>query len=203
MTHKEGAKYRPAFSSPRSLITSDALLYFNSQQEISEFSLNSLVKTKVNLMYKLIIVFFLSFLTIPLVYAKQNMPDHCVNIKIELTSVGLGVGGTWGDGELTLGSGINKQTYYFTASGLSLAEAGVAMFSASGSACHPSDTKDSKFDISKLPGIYGGFSGGIDIFPGIGGSVLWNESGVNIKLRSHFLGVFVGLPLKSLILKMK
>ena len=155
-------------------------------------------------MYKLIFILFLSLLNTALVYAAAGeAEDVCVDIKFELTSIGLGVGGSWGDGELTRGNGVNKQTYYFTASGLSLAEAGVAMFSASGTACHPSDTKDSNFDISKLPGIYGGFSGGIAVFPGIGGSVLWNDSGVKIKLRTHFLGVFVGLPLKSLILKMK
>jgi hypothetical protein len=128
--------------------------------------------------------------------------DNCIDIKFELKSIGLGIGWTWGDGELA----IDNQKYYFSANGLSLAEVGFAMISTLGKVCGLRPIKETnmkKFDISKLPGIYNGIGAGIAIIPGYGAWVLQNQNGVSITLNSYFHGVIVGLPIKSLILNLK
>jgi hypothetical protein len=152
-------------------------------------------------MYKAIIVFLLCLLFVPLVNA--NGSEQCKDIKFKLMSVGVGIGGTWGNGELTIGNSPNEQTYYFTAGGFSLAEVGVAMFSTTGKVCGLSDGTDYTYDIAKLPGIYGGVGGGIAVLPGYGYWTLWNQNGVSITLNSSFHGIFVGLPIKSLILTLQ
>ncbi|MCF6250795.1 MAG: hypothetical protein L3J75_05925 [Methylococcaceae bacterium] len=125
--------------------------------------------------------------------------DNCVNIKFYLWSAGIGIGGTWGDGQFTIGTSPNEQTYYFTASGFSLAEVGVAKFNTNGEICGIKNEDD----ISNFSGIYRGFGAGLAILPGIGYWWFENQNGVTITLNSYFHGIFVGLSLKSLILELK
>ncbi len=124
---------------------------------------------------------------------------NCVNIKFYLWSAGIGIGGTWGDGQFTIGTSPNEQTYYFTASGFSLAEVGVAKFNTNGEICGIKNEDD----IAKFSGIYSGGGFGIALLPGYGIWGLVNQNGVKITLNSSFLGIFIGFPLKSLILELK
>jgi hypothetical protein len=131
--------------------------------------------------------------------ADTGIVDECAEIKFELWSVGIGIGGTWGDGQFTIGTSPNEQIYYFTASGFSLAEVGVARFNTYGEICGINNENE----ISNFSGIYSGGGFGVALLPGYGIWSLVNQNGVSITLNSSFHGIFVGLPLKSLFLELK
>jgi hypothetical protein len=98
-------------------------------------------------------------------------------VSIESTSVALGIGVTWGDGQLTY----NGQTYPFSINGLSVVDLGVSSVTASGEV----------YNLQKLEDFSGNYvAGEAGAVVGGGGSIVHmeNQNGVVIKLNTTQTG---------------
>lgn len=114
-------------------------------------------------------------------------------LKIESTSIGAGVGVTWGKGSLTLRNGM---TYRFSLRGLNLAEAGVTKISATGEVYNL--TKLSQFD-----GTYTGVSASATVAGGRGILRIRNESGVIIVLKTTSRGLGLKLATEGIRIQLE
>lgn len=131
---------------------------------------------------------------------KQD-PDNCphpYSINLKLTSVGVGLGGTWGHGTLAFSrkdenGKTQEDTYYFSARGFNFTDVGVARINSSGSVCGLTD-------ISQFSGTYGGIGSDLALAGGIGISRFWNQHGIVLKLRESLQGIHFGFAGKSLVL---
>ena len=113
-------------------------------------------------------------------------------IRIESTSVALGIGVTWGDGILTY----DGKEYHFSVSGLSVVDLGVASVTATGEVYNLTKLED--FEGNYVAGEAGAVVGG-------GGSVVHmeNQSGVVIKLDSTQTGAKLTLAAEGVNIELK
>jgi hypothetical protein len=103
--------------------------------------------------------------------AKDEKPDGTVSIKE--TSAAAGVGATWGSGTLTY----KGKTYPFRVRGLQAGDVGVATIEATGDVYHLKSLSD--FD-----GTYAAVGAAAAAGPGAGASIMRNDRGVVVELRS-------------------
>ena len=113
-------------------------------------------------------------------------------LQIESTSIGAGVGVTWGKGTLTLKNGM---TYRFSLRGLNLAEAGVTKISATGEVYNLSK-------LSQFDGTYTGVSASATVAGGRGILRIKNESGVVIVLKTASRGLGLKLATEGIRIKL-
>ena len=105
-------------------------------------------------------------------------------MEISTTTVAIGIGGTWGDGILTLKDG---SQHAFSMRGLDVASVGVTTFEATGNVYHLKDLED-------FTGTYSSIGAGLAIAKGLKGTTMQNPEGVviNISSTTTGLGVEVG-----------
>ena len=113
-------------------------------------------------------------------------------VTIESKSVALGVGVSWGDGELRY----NDQAYTFSVKGLSVVDVGVAKVSARGKVFHLSKLED-------FSGTYAAAQAGAAVGGGMSVVVLKNQNGVVMELTSTQTGVKFTLGGEGIELKLK
>jgi len=113
-------------------------------------------------------------------------------IRIESTSVALGIGVTWGDGVLTY----EGKEYHFSVSGLSVVDLGVASVTASGEVYNLKSIDD--FEGNYLAGEAGAVAGG-----GASIAEMQNQNGVVIKLDSTQTGAKLTLAAEGVNIDLK
>jgi hypothetical protein len=105
-----------------------------------------------------------------------DAPD--ANLELTAGAVAVGIGYTWGHGEITYQGASHK----FSISGISIVDVGIVNISATGSVYHLAKLED-------LNGNYVAASAGLTIAGGGDAVVLRNEHGVFIKLLSTDQGI--------------
>jgi hypothetical protein len=120
-----------------------------------------------------------------LAQAAKKQPD--ATVKLSEGSVAAGIGWSWGKGVLTY----KGKTYPFKVEGLSVLEVGITKAQATGNVFNLKKVED--FD-----GLYG--AGGVEgtAVKGAGSTVLKNEKGVVIELKSATKGASLKLALEGL-----
>jgi len=113
-------------------------------------------------------------------------------VKIESTSVALGVGVTWGDGELTY----DGQVYHFSVSGLSVVDLGIASVSAAGEVYNLNRLED-------FAGTYVAGEAGAALGGGASITRMKNQNGVVIQLDSTQSGAKLTLAAEGVKVEMK
>lgn len=113
-------------------------------------------------------------------------------VKIESTSVALGVGVTWGDGELTY----DGKVYHFSVSGLSVVDLGISSVSAVGEVYNLERIED--FSGNYVAGEAGAALGG-----GVGATKMKNAAGVVIELNSTQTGAKLTLAAEGVQIELK
>lgn len=131
---------------------------------------------------------------------KQNPGDcpQASTVNLELTSIGVGLGGTWGRGTLEFSKKnadgqVQVETYYFSARGFNLTDVGIARINTFGNVCGLDD-------IKQFSGTYRGIGSDIALAGGIGIARLWNQHGVVLTLHESLQGIHIGFAGKSLVL---
>jgi Cu/Ag efflux protein CusF len=127
-------------------------------------------------------------------YAVQVVPAPKVSgtIKLESTSIAVGIGVKWGHGTLTLHDGT---THKVKVNGLSVIDLGVTKIEASGEV----------FNLVELTDLNGTFlagEAGIALGPGRSASAMKNGNGVVIQLKSSQEGVKLTLAPEGLSIKL-
>lgn len=113
-------------------------------------------------------------------------------IRIESTSVALGIGVTWGDGILTY----EGKEYHFSVSGLSVVDLGVASVTATGEVYNLKSIEE--FEGNYVAGEAGAVVGG-----GASIAEMHNQSGVVIKLDSTQTGAKLTLAAEGVNIDLK
>lgn len=114
-------------------------------------------------------------------------------VTINETQFGFIVGGSVGGGELTY----QGKKYNFKIGGISVgANFGVSKLSASGEVFNLTD-------ISKFPGTYAKLDSNVTVGGGVGGTVMRNEHGVIMSLRSTQEGLQLNLSANGVQVKME
>jgi len=108
------------------------------------------------------------------------------SLRIESTSVAVGIGVSWGKGVLT----VDGRDHAFSVSGLSVADFGVSTVTATGEVWGLDD-------LSKFDGTYYGVDVGVAVGGGGAGLAMRNEHGVYVKLRAAQQGVKLSLASKG------
>ncbi len=98
-------------------------------------------------------------------------------VRIESTSIALGIGVTWGDGELTW----EGKTYKFDVNGLSVVDLGVSSVTAVGTVHH-------LLALSDFEGTYVAVQAGAALGGGVSGTAMRNENNVIINLNATQTG---------------
>lgn len=98
-------------------------------------------------------------------------------VKIQSTSVALGIGVTWGEGELTY----QGKVYKFNVNGLSVVDLGVSSVTATGKVYNLKSLDD-------FPGNYVAGQAGAAVGGGVAASRMKNQNGVVIGLDSTQTG---------------
>ena len=114
------------------------------------------------------------------------------SVTIESTSIALGVGVSWGDGNLQY----EGKTHPFTLRGLSVVDVGVSRVSARGKV----------YNLSKLDDFAGTFAAaqaGAAVGGGMSAVVLRNQNGVVLELTSTQTGVKFTLAGEGIAVKLK
>ena len=113
-------------------------------------------------------------------------------IEISSTSVALGIGGSWGDGVLTLPDG---SKHAFSIKGFDTLQVGIVSVNANGPVYNLIRLED-------FPGNYTAYTGGITA--GMGGDVtrMKNDKGVVIELVSTSAGVQLAISVRGITIKM-
>ena len=93
------------------------------------------------------------------------------SISLSAQGAAAGVGYTWGDGILTF----HGRKYHFTVNGVSIADVGYSKVTGQGRVYHLKDVKD-------FSGTYAAATGQATAGSGIGGEVLQNGNGVQIRI---------------------
>jgi hypothetical protein len=119
-------------------------------------------------------------------------PKVSGTVKLESTSVALGIGVEWGHGTLTLHDG---STHKIQINGLSVLDLGVSEIKASGEVFN-------LVELSDLDGTF--FAGQAGIALGVGGSAtaMKNSNGVVMQLKSTQEGVKLTLAPEGLSIKL-
>ncbi len=113
-------------------------------------------------------------------------------VKIESTSIALGIGVTWGDGELTY----EGKVYRFSVSGLSVVDLGLSSVTAVGDV----------YDLHKLedfPGNYVAGQAGAALGGGVAATTMKNQNGVIMNLSSTQTGAKLTLAAEGVQIKWK
>ena len=113
-------------------------------------------------------------------------------VSINETQFALIIGGETGSGQLTF----DGKKYPFKLSGISLgANVGISKLAASGEVYDLTD-------LSKFPGTYSKLEGSITLGGGVGGTILRNEHGVIMRLRSTSEGLQLNLSASGVKVKL-
>jgi len=108
--------------------------------------------------------------------------DTTAKVTIEATSVGLGLGATWGDGILEY----RGKQYRFSVRGFTIGDVGVAKVSAKG------DVYNLK-NIEEFTGRFFAGSAGASLGGGVGASAMVNQNHVSMVLTSTMQGLSISL----------
>jgi hypothetical protein len=127
-------------------------------------------------------------------YAVQMVPAPKVSgtVKLESTSVAVGIGVKWGAGTLTLHDG---STHKIKINGLSVIDVGVSKIKASGEVFN-------LVELSDLNGTFLAGEAGIALGPGRSAGAMKNGNGVVMQLRSTQKGVKLTLAPEGLSVKL-
>jgi hypothetical protein len=104
--------------------------------------------------------------------------DPSGTVSLELKSVAVGVGGTWGTGVLTF----QGKEYKFKMNGFSVIDVGISTVSTIGEVYHLKS-------VSEFPGTYSAAEAGIAIGAGVGAQTMKNQNGVVLNLKSTKTGI--------------
>ena len=113
-------------------------------------------------------------------------------VNFEATSVGLGIGFSWGSGWLAF----NGQNYPIKVDGLSIAAVGISTANAIGTVYNLKNPAD-------IAGTYVAVSSGIAIAGGIQGTLAQNSKGVVIDIAAPQQGVSLNLGPNGFTISMK
>jgi hypothetical protein len=119
-------------------------------------------------------------------------PPVSGTVRISSKAVAIGVGVTWGDGQLTF----QGKTVPFSVEGLSVVDLGVTDITSSGEV----------FNLNKLEDFSGNFvagEAGIAIASGPSDTVMKNQNGVVIRLHGTQKGARLTLAAAGVTLKLK
>jgi hypothetical protein len=130
--------------------------------------------------------------TLPLSFAPQAGESPSGTVRIESTSVAVGVGVTWGDGVLTY----QGKDYKFSVSGLSVVDVGVSKVSVVGKVYNLKKVQD-------LSGNYAAGGAGIAVGGGAAAQAMKNQHGVTIELTATQTGVKFTLAAEGVDIKLK
>jgi hypothetical protein len=122
--------------------------------------------------------------------ADAKKPDGTV--KLSEGSMALGIGWSWGHGTLTFQGKAHK----FKVDGLSVGEVGVTKASASGNVYNLKTLAD--FD-----GVYAAASAGATAGKGVGVTVVTNDKGVQLSIKSVTKGASLKLAAEGLKIKLE
>ena len=120
----------------------------------------------------------------------EDTPDGTV--KLTEGSVALGIGWSWGKGELSY----EGKTYKFKIGGLSAGEVGKSKAEASGKVFNLKSLDD-------FEGVYAAGSAGASAKKGEGLTALTNENGVSLLLKSETKGASLKLAAEGLKVKLE
>ena len=112
-------------------------------------------------------------------------------VTIETTSVALGIGGTWGQGELIMYDG---SIYTFDVEGISVLDVGISLVVAKGSVYKVVKPKD-------IEGEYWAAEIGISYGDGVSALIMKNSKGVILKLTTKQRGIRLTLAAEGLKIK--
>ncbi len=113
-------------------------------------------------------------------------------VSIELTSVAIGIGGTWGSGVLTF----QGKDYKFKMNGFSVIDVGISTVSTIGEVYNLNS-------VSDFPGTYSSAEAGIAVGAGVGASTMKNQNGVVMNLKSTKTGIKFKLAPEGVTIKME
>lgn len=124
----------------------------------------------------------------------EEAPAEAPNatLSLESTSVAIGIGYSWGEGEVTY----QGKQYDVDVSGMSVVDLGVSTLSIAGDVYHLEKLED-------LNGTYFAVSAGIAVAGGGEGTYMKNQNGVVIKLAAAQEGVKLKLGAEGIKLKVK
>lgn len=108
--------------------------------------------------------------------------DTTAKVTIEATSVGLGLGVTWGDGILEY----RGKQYRFSVKGFSVGDVGVARASAKGEVYNLQNVED-------FTGRFVAATTGATLGGGVGASAMMNQKNVRMVLTSTMQGINISL----------
>jgi hypothetical protein len=114
------------------------------------------------------------------------------SISIDMTSVGVGVGGSWGSGVLRF----QGKQYPFKISGLSVGNVGISTINAVGNVYNMND-------VSQFPGNYAAVGAGVSLAGGVAGLKMQNQSGVIIDIYAVQQGVQLNVGPQGFDITMK
>jgi hypothetical protein len=117
---------------------------------------------------------------------KPQSPAGFINFKV--TSIGIGIGATWGSGTFNYRPG---GTYPIKVGGIDLANVGVSELQGVGAVYNLTNPED-------IYGTYNKGSAGIAILGGAKGMIMKNDKGVVIDLSATQKGVSVSLGIGSM-----
>lgn len=115
-------------------------------------------------------------------HGQDPLGPPAATLRMESTSVAVGIGVSWGKGTLRFQDG----EHAFTASGLSVVDVGVSKVTATGRVWGLVKLED-------FTGTYTGVDLGVAVGGGTAGIAMRNENGVYIKLRAAQRGVKLSL----------
>ncbi|HZE21777.1 MAG TPA: hypothetical protein VE082_06970 [Desulfobaccales bacterium] len=114
------------------------------------------------------------------------------SISIQMTSVGVGVGGSWGSGVLRY----QGKQYPFKINGLSVGNVGISTVNAVGNVYHMNN-------VSQFPGNYAAVGAGVSLAGGVAGLKMQNQSGVIINVYAVQQGVQLNVGPQGFDITMK
>jgi len=124
--------------------------------------------------------------------ASGEKPSPSGTVSVELKSVAIGIGGTWGSGVLNF----EGKEYKFKMNGFSVIDVGVSSISATGHVYHLKN-------ISDFAGTYSAAEAGIAIGAGAGAQTMKNQNGVVMNLKSTKSGIKFKLAAEGVKIEME
>lgn len=112
------------------------------------------------------------------------------SVTIESTSIALGIGVTWGEGELTY----KGKVYKFSVSGLSVIDLGLSSVTAVGKVYHLDKLED-------FPGNYVAGQAGAALGGGVSGTHMQNQNNVIMNLNATQTGAKLTLAAEGVQIK--
>nr|WP_298795426.1 hypothetical protein [uncultured Acetobacter sp.] len=135
---------------------------------------------------------FSSVSIMPAAHAADAMGAPTAKITLSAKSADVGLGYTWGDGNLSYGG----HTYKFTITGGTIAAVGFSKIEGTGTVYNLHRLQD--FD-----GTYGAAHGEATLGNGLGGAVMENKNGVRIKIETISKGARLAGSAQGLTLELK